>query len=653
MELPYIQHQISPTRPQSHADTQQDLGSARNAHLGLPTDYAKLSSAAQHQIYSFNGPMHISHPFLFALPGLPQRYSMAPHWGNVGFSAVPNLQLPKFSKDPHPEEATRYTSPAYSANSSKPVSSSSSAFFGTPYLGSYVSQSSADSIQSKAKPAKSDHSFFGEICDTNLIEIAKKNIQTPFDELAHSVKVAETNLAHIVGSSSKHSRDNRQAEAHKKRQHQILAMVFLMRRVQIKESAVCPRNRIFNQYVQLCQQHGVQPVVNASFGKLVKALFPGIKTRRLGIRGSSRYHYCGIKLVGDSDEVESLASTTSTTPTIGSPAAAQTNEPSADIHFDLSLEDNFFNRMSIEEPDLGISGLNSILHLFDPGEQKELKEIEDYYGAHCRKVLHCIRFMKIKTLFESMSSDFLGLSIRAKSLLSSPHVISWILRCDNALYIACIRLLSRMIFQSVPEHVCVQMTNVNTYFVKYVRDMVLPDELVQAKLPAAETFVKMTSRLTRVILAGHNCARNLCQPSVVLELLQDWEALDVREIVKREIRCQKLEEITDVLQHDITNLFREVSTLTLHGQETKDIIIQTLSTRISRIPEKFLDVSPQTFLLISNQLVDSIMRQLTLDNRNHIVVWWGLSCWLNEFFIFLAELGGYTKLVADYESPRE
>ncbi|KAG7883133.1 hypothetical protein KL937_000306 [Ogataea polymorpha] len=653
MELPYTQHQISPTRRQSHVGAQQDPCPPKNAHLGLPADYTKLGPAGQHQIYSFNGPMNISHPFLFALPGLSQRYPMAPHWGDVGFSAVPSLQLPKFFKDPQQEEATRYNSPAYSANSSKTVSSSSSALFSTQFLGPYVPQSSADSIQSKAKPAKSDHAFLGEICDTNLIEIAKKNIQTPFDELAHSVKLAETNLARIIGSSSKHSRDNRHAEAHKKKQHQILAMVFLIKRVQIKDSAVCPRNRIFNQYVQLCQQYGVQPVVNASFGKLVKALFPGIKTRRLGIRGSSRYHYCGIKLVGDADEVESLASTTSTTPTTGSPAAAQANEMSPDTQFDLSLEDNFLNRMTIEEPDLGISNIGSILHFFDSAEQKELKEIENYYAAHCRNVLHCIRFMKIKTLFESMSSDFSGLSMHAKSLLSSPHVISWILRCDNSLYIACIRLLSKMIFQNVPEPVCVQMTRLNTYFMKYVKEMMLPNDLIQAKLPGAETFVKMTSRLTRVMLAGHNCVRNLCQPSVVLELLQDWEALDVREIVKREIRCQKLEEIIDVLQHDITNVFREVSALTLHSQETEDTIIQTLSTRMSRIPEKFVDVSPQTFLLISNQLADSIMRQLTLDNHNHIVVWWGLSCWLNEFFIFLAELGGYNKLVADYESPRE
>lgn len=34
----------------------------------------------------------------------------------------------------------------------------------------------------------------------------------------------------------------------------------------------------------------------ASFGKLVRVLFPGLKTRRLGVRGESKYHYVNFVL---------------------------------------------------------------------------------------------------------------------------------------------------------------------------------------------------------------------------------------------------------------------------------------------------------------------------------------------------------------------
>lgn len=37
----------------------------------------------------------------------------------------------------------------------------------------------------------------------------------------------------------------------------------------------------------------------ASFGKLVRVLHPGLKTRRLGQRGESKYHYVGFSLKED------------------------------------------------------------------------------------------------------------------------------------------------------------------------------------------------------------------------------------------------------------------------------------------------------------------------------------------------------------------
>lgn len=42
----------------------------------------------------------------------------------------------------------------------------------------------------------------------------------------------------------------------------------------------------------------------ASFGKLVRVLFPGLKTRRLGVRGESKYHYVNFQLDDDEPEVQ-------------------------------------------------------------------------------------------------------------------------------------------------------------------------------------------------------------------------------------------------------------------------------------------------------------------------------------------------------------
>ena len=44
------------------------------------------------------------------------------------------------------------------------------------------------------------------------------------------------------------------------------------------------------------------PLNPASFGKLVRIIFPGIQTRRLGMRGESKYHYVDLALIDDPTE---------------------------------------------------------------------------------------------------------------------------------------------------------------------------------------------------------------------------------------------------------------------------------------------------------------------------------------------------------------
>jgi RFX DNA-binding domain len=79
---------------------------------------------------------------------------------------------------------------------------------------------------------------------------------------------------------------------------QMFGMSWLMRNCEVSAGAT-PRNRVYARYVSLCASERLKPLNPASFGKLVRAVYPDIKTRRLGVRGQSKYHYCGIKLRDD------------------------------------------------------------------------------------------------------------------------------------------------------------------------------------------------------------------------------------------------------------------------------------------------------------------------------------------------------------------
>lgn len=68
---------------------------------------------------------------------------------------------------------------------------------------------------------------------------------------------------------------------------------------------------MYTSYVQRCAREKIAVLNPASFGKLVRVLYPGLKTRRLGVRGESKYHYVdfdldipGFELVEDSVENE-------------------------------------------------------------------------------------------------------------------------------------------------------------------------------------------------------------------------------------------------------------------------------------------------------------------------------------------------------------
>lgn len=50
------------------------------------------------------------------------------------------------------------------------------------------------------------------------------------------------------------------------------------------EGVSLPRSTLYNHYLRHCQEHKLDPVNAASFGKLIRSIFMGLRTRRLGTR---------------------------------------------------------------------------------------------------------------------------------------------------------------------------------------------------------------------------------------------------------------------------------------------------------------------------------------------------------------------------------
>lgn len=65
-----------------------------------------------------------------------------------------------------------------------------------------------------------------------------------------------------------------------------LQLQWLLDNYETAEGVSLPRCSLYNHYLRHCQEQKLDPVNAASFGKLIRSVFMGLRTRRLG----TRYH---------------------------------------------------------------------------------------------------------------------------------------------------------------------------------------------------------------------------------------------------------------------------------------------------------------------------------------------------------------------------
>jgi regulatory factor X 1/2/3 len=92
---------------------------------------------------------------------------------------------------------------------------------------------------------------------------------------------------------------NHMSMAHTTRAHPE-TIQWLLENYETAEGVSLPRSTLYNHYLRHCAANKIDAVNAASFGKLIRSVFIGLKTRRLGTRGNSKYHYYGIRIKPDS-----------------------------------------------------------------------------------------------------------------------------------------------------------------------------------------------------------------------------------------------------------------------------------------------------------------------------------------------------------------
>ena len=71
---------------------------------------------------------------------------------------------------------------------------------------------------------------------------------------------------------------------------------WLLEHFEPSEGVSLARCTLYSHYRRHCTENCVDEMNAASFGKLIRSVFVNLKTRRLGTRGNSKYHYYGIRV---------------------------------------------------------------------------------------------------------------------------------------------------------------------------------------------------------------------------------------------------------------------------------------------------------------------------------------------------------------------
>ncbi|KAI1827881.1 RFX DNA-binding domain-containing protein [Xylaria intraflava] len=406
------------------------------------------------------------------------------------------------------------------------------------------------------------------------------------------------------------------------RTRQVFAMLWI-NQVCSKGKGSVPRGRVYANYASRCATERITVLNPASFGKLVRVLFPGLKTRRLGVRGESKYHYVNFSLMEDQPElkepmilpalpiqrpsqpaqsfstIQTQSAVPNSKPALPSPP---TNRPSEGPATSTSIDTrthSLYNQPDVSSIDqLDSSTAKTMLHLafpregddhFDQSQPLILPSIEPFlpngtdpdsakslaalYRSHCTSLVECIRYCKEKTFFHLYTSFQGTLTMPVQKLFANPDLALWIEQCDFVLYQRMARIIAGLTLQVVPKTVLDTLRNISERLVPHIRDSFQgqPRHVVRAKEAPATIFAAIIDRALRVNLTAHAAANMLANPANRTSMYVDWITMvRIRKIAEC-VPTRGMDDLVRVLLDDMRGLLNpvgvpwEIECLTLYG----------------------------------------------------------------------------------------
>ncbi|KAM4759051.1 DNA-binding protein RFX2-like isoform 6-T10 [Cyanocitta cristata] len=452
---------------------------------------------------------------------------------------------------------------------------------------------------------------------------------------------------------------------------------WLLDNYETAEGVSLPRSSLYNHYLRHCQEHKLDPVNAASFGKLIRSVFMGLRTRRLGTRGNSKYHYYGIRLKPESplnrlqedtqymamrqqpihqkqryraaQKMDGMAESASnsnphTTPEQSVAAQSQHHQQFIDVTHVFP---------EFPAPDLGNVLLQEGFTLND------VKTLQILYRRHCEATLDVVmnlQFHYIEKLWQSFWSPKAPPSDGPTALPSSEEepegtlpkdklitlckyepILKWMRSCDHILYQALVEILIPDVLRPVPSTLTQAIRN----FAKSLEGWLMnamsefPPQVVQTKVGVVSAFAQTLRRYTSLNHLAQAARAVLQNTSQINQMLSDLNRVDFANVQEQASWvCQCEEGMVQKLEQDFKLTLQQQSSLDQWASWLDNVVTQVLKHHEG---SPSFPKAARQFLLKWSFYSSMVIRDLTLRSAASFGSFHLIRLLYDEYMFYLVE----------------
>eukprot|EP01087_Luapelamoeba_hula_P012895 TRINITY_DN3649_c0_g1_i1.p1 TRINITY_DN3649_c0_g1~~TRINITY_DN3649_c0_g1_i1.p1 ORF type:complete len:1214 (-),score=244.75 TRINITY_DN3649_c0_g1_i1:69-3710(-) len=437
-----------------------------------------------------------------------------------------------------------------------------------------------------------------------------------------------------------------------------LVVNWLLENYEAEEGSSLPRSTLYTHYLQFCQQTSLESVNAASFGKLIRSVFPNLKTRRLGTRGHSKYHYYGIRLRATSklrnildtsqgrkdeeDEEEetplspgSLHLSTGTTTTTSSQLMGHDAMHNPLTQSAPPVSQAPTPRVSKQLPEFGVPDRNKL----PPSVRWDhVQTFALMYRTHCQHLLDTAAWHNFPEIENLLSHFWQGLPAHFKNLLVLDGLTDFLVERDTLVYQSIAEILVPDVLGPMPLSLTPLIRDFSRNFPEWLARAVdtLPATLIQRKVAVATEFSDVLRKQATLNAMAASCRKVLGNVQHVTQMLHDWSRIDFHAIAHQSHwLCPAAHNISNSIQEDFRQFLQQ-----RYGVEQWAVWLADVLNRflVKCTDVRQLALTSQQVLLKWSFYSSLVIRDLTLRNAPSLGSFHLLRTLFESYLAYLVDL---------------